>query len=449
MSKLTRYFMETMLAILIMALHVQSEQADFLLKYGQPASIYVTVYQSAANPYTVESNPTIGVGDAQISVDGGSFTNLATLPDVYPAAHGQVRIRLSDSELQCRMATIFLIAKSPAVWLDKVVRIQTFGHDSASIPAIAADLVRIDGQTTVDFDATLNLKQLHVLNDTGHAIIATSTWAGGHGINCNGHAGAGFSAYDDATGNGIHAQSTHGDGIHAESSTGDGIIAQSDNGTGISAHSTNADGIGAYGGSGAEDRDIRAKELDSLQTTLTGPVDANLVSIDGETTIDHDATLRLKSLEILNSDTAAGQGTALRIEATGGNNIGAVIGGHGTEAGLAVSGGLDNGLGALFLGYGTGYGLSAVGGNTSVKDIDARELDSLVSKLPVGDISNLSLTDLIDGVSLQDILELVMAMVNGRFRINHPSTGKVTFYKRDNTTPLYTCTVTSVERTRD
>lgn len=54
---------------------------------------------SAINPASFKANPTIASGDFQISKDGGSFANLATLPTVTPAAGVAVKITLSATEM--------------------------------------------------------------------------------------------------------------------------------------------------------------------------------------------------------------------------------------------------------------------------------------------------------------------------------------------------------------
>jgi len=55
----------------------------------------------------------------------------------------------------------------------------------------------------------------------------------------------------------------------------------------------------------------------------------------------------------------------------------------------------------------------------------------------------------IDGTALNTVLEYVQAMFNGRFEKNTPSVGKITFYKRDNTSVLSVVDVTTTSRTRD
>ena len=51
------------------------------------------------NPGLLKTNPTIAAGDFKISIDGGAFANLATLPTVSPASSAGVLIELSSSEM--------------------------------------------------------------------------------------------------------------------------------------------------------------------------------------------------------------------------------------------------------------------------------------------------------------------------------------------------------------
>lgn len=167
-------------------------------------------------------------------------------------------------------------------------------------------------------------------------------------------------------------------------------------------------------------------------------------------------------------------GNGIDINSTGGDGFKSV----GSIRGIYTVGGAAEGISAL----GATDGLLLSGGS---KDINAGEIDQInagvnitsvnsvgvtnvddfkadvsalaleasvqqiVSKLPAGTISDLALTDQVDGVTLFNIYELVMAMVNGRYEIDNPSAGKITFFKRDNTTILTTVNVTAVNRTRD
>jgi len=68
------------------------------------------------------------------------------------------------------------------------------------------DLTDIDGLATNGNNATLNLKQLNVVNSAGSAIVASSTGGAGSGINASGNAaGDGIKATGGASGNGLNA----------------------------------------------------------------------------------------------------------------------------------------------------------------------------------------------------------------------------------------------------
>jgi hypothetical protein len=75
-------------------------------------------------------------------------------------------------------------------------------------------------------------------------------------------------------------------------------------------------------------------------------------------------------------------------------------------------------------------------------------VDQIVAKLPSGAISDFSLGDTVDGIPVSTILELLMAMANGRYKLDTPTPGQITFYKRDNLSVLFVVTVTTTERTR-
>jgi len=52
-----------------------------------------------SNPVQFKINPTIEAGDFQISIDGGAFVNLETLPIVQPAGSDVVKVNLSVAEM--------------------------------------------------------------------------------------------------------------------------------------------------------------------------------------------------------------------------------------------------------------------------------------------------------------------------------------------------------------
>lgn len=77
---------------------------------------------------SILTNPTIASGDWKISKDGGAFANLATLPDVEPDGTNQVRLQLSESELDAEWIVILGIDQTATKeWRDVLITIKVTG----------------------------------------------------------------------------------------------------------------------------------------------------------------------------------------------------------------------------------------------------------------------------------------------------------------------------------
>lgn len=110
---------------------------------------------------------------------------------------------------------------------------------------VDANLTQIDGNATSGNNATLNLKQLNVVNSAGDAAVFSSTGSNGVGINTSGNgSGAGLYTKGGATGPGVYAEGgdTSGAGIVGAAAAGDS--------RGITGHGSGA-GYGICGEGGA------------------------------------------------------------------------------------------------------------------------------------------------------------------------------------------------------
>ena len=95
-----------------------------------------------------------------------------------------------------------------------------------------------------------------------------------------------------------------------------------------------------------------------------------------------------------------------------------------------------------------------IAGQTVINDnvlINTAKLNSIISSL--GGVLQANIVQMngfadADGVSYNKTMQLVNAMVNGRFKIDEPSVGQTTFYKRDDTSVLTVVSTSDVERTR-
>ena len=194
---------------------------------------------------------------------------------------------------------------------------------------------------------------------------------------------------------------------------------------------------------------------------ISGTVNANLVSIDGELTNGNNATLNLKKLDIHNdngagidvySDNEIGvhlrgkfsglevQGTGMPDETTYGLSIinGMSVQSTPNAPAVKINSILDNDGVSITTEDGIALNLDSTNG----KDISAKEIDGL-----------LSLTDEIDGVTIEDIYELTMAMVNGNMTaepIGEPANKRyrVTLYKRDGVTALTSFVIDDLIKSR-
>lgn len=134
----------------------------------------------------------------------------------------------------------------------------------------------IDGALTSGNNATLNLKQLNVVNSAGDAIVATSSGANGSGIKATGNgSGHGVVSTGGLTGHGIYSLggATSGDGIKAlGAGSGHGLAATA----GATGHGIIATAIGAakhaiYGNAaGAAGHGIVGYALDGSGMFLNG-----------------------------------------------------------------------------------------------------------------------------------------------------------------------------------
>lgn len=78
-----------------------------------------------ANTKLLKANPTLAAGDFKVSIDGGAFANLATLPTVTPAGGTAVKISLSSGEMTGDNIVVACIDAAGAEWCDQFINLQT------------------------------------------------------------------------------------------------------------------------------------------------------------------------------------------------------------------------------------------------------------------------------------------------------------------------------------
>lgn len=382
---------------------------------------YVSVGSQAAPTVSVQTNPTIAAGDFQVSTDGGSFTNLTTLPVVTPAGGRAVKITLSASEMNGDNIMVMCVDAAGAQWCDLMINIQTTPSD--------ANLVQID--STVLTDATLNLKKLNVVNNAGDAAVFSSTGSNGSGVFASGNGtGYGFHGLGGATGHGIRGVggSTSGNGIMGEGNvSGAGIFGAGAGNFpggqftgGTNANGINATGSGSGNGIGA-----------------TGGATGNGIVGLGGVTAGHGFTAQ--AVGSGSGINAAGAANGAGINANGNGSGPGIVGAGGTTgAGIAAQGGAASGSGFNAYAVGSGVGIAATG----VGGVSLLATQGISGPLDASEREAIGLAQLkmnLVGITGEAAYSFLNAI---RYLRNWAVSGStLTVYKEDGTTPAWTASL--------
>lgn len=110
-----------------------------------------------ANTKVLKANPTIAAGDFKVSIDGGAFSNLTTLPTVTPASGAAVKISLSAAEMNGDNIVVACIDAAGAEWCDQLINIQTSTRqiDDLAYPATSGRSILVDASGGVALSSIL------------------------------------------------------------------------------------------------------------------------------------------------------------------------------------------------------------------------------------------------------------------------------------------------------
>jgi len=385
-----------------------------ILRDQNVASYFVVPLVDKANRPDYKASPTLAAGDVKvIRHTGGSWnvSNIGTLPTAITGATTQLLVTLTATELnpddnKYPVIVQFLDAAGDE-WDDQTVIIWT--------RPVASNVKEIDGALTAGNNATLYLKQLNIVNNSGDAVVANSTGGNGDGISASGNGtGHGLNVTAGATGNGIDinggATSGHGIDIDATGSSDLAINAQAGVkiagisgqhaldliGGSPSEYAINANGgariNAAAGGHGLQIDGHTTGHAVLLNAGSTG----NGIDINGGSTSGSGINVDATSGDAIKVHTDAGDGVEITSSSGNGINIsaggatfaGIVSTGSGTGNGIEATGGANgNGIKANG-GLNSGDGIVAaasdansngltLSGGASGKDIDAKEVDTI------------------------------------------------------------------------
>jgi len=114
---------------------------------------------SQADTKLLKASPAIAAGDFKVSIDGGAFVNLATLPVVTPASGKAVQVTLSAGEMNGDNIAVLASDAAGAEWCDRLVSIQTVTNqaddqakevtaEAARVAAVSVDVKLTTGRAT-------------------------------------------------------------------------------------------------------------------------------------------------------------------------------------------------------------------------------------------------------------------------------------------------------------
>src|SRR3990172_1988244 len=112
--------------------------ASYLPPKKNTEFIFYIGLTSQFNTKLFQVNPTLAAGDVKVSLDGGPFNNLATLPVVTPASGTMVKVTLSASEMNADNINITFSDVAGNEWCDLSVNIQTSTNQIDALSTAAA-----------------------------------------------------------------------------------------------------------------------------------------------------------------------------------------------------------------------------------------------------------------------------------------------------------------------
>lgn len=122
-------------------------------KNGSSGAIFYVGLPSLASQ-GFQSNPTLAAGDVKISLDGGSLSNLTTLPVVTPASSKLVKVTLSQAETNADNIAVIFSDAAGGEWADVIVNIQTVARqiDDLAFPTTSGRSIDVTAGGEVGID---------------------------------------------------------------------------------------------------------------------------------------------------------------------------------------------------------------------------------------------------------------------------------------------------------
>lgn len=144
-------------------------------KINTPYTFYVALRSQSA-PNTFQDNPTLAAGDVKVSIDGGAFNDLTTLPTVAPGAGSprkQVKTQLTAAEMNGNQIGVAFSDVAGAQWCDYYEAIETSPEDLTIANITAAQLSHVKRNQPLAKFTFLMTDSVNHAPVTGKTVTAT------------------------------------------------------------------------------------------------------------------------------------------------------------------------------------------------------------------------------------------------------------------------------------
>jgi len=124
---------------------------SFVTPKKNTAYVFYVGLVDQANTKLLKAAPTLAAGDVKVSIDGGAFANLATLPVVTPSGGRAVKVDLSASEMNGDNIVVQFVDAAGAEWCDASFNIQTTARqiDDLAFPVTSGRGINVDTANAV------------------------------------------------------------------------------------------------------------------------------------------------------------------------------------------------------------------------------------------------------------------------------------------------------------
>lgn len=128
------------------------------------AYVFWTGLVSQVDTKLLQSSPTLAAGDVKVSINGGAFANLGTLPVVTPASTKAVKCSLAAAEMNGDNIIVLFSDAAGAEWCDQFVNLQTGNNTIDSlrnrIDTLQARVDTVNGRaSTINTNTTNSSKR--------------------------------------------------------------------------------------------------------------------------------------------------------------------------------------------------------------------------------------------------------------------------------------------------